>query len=99
MSKAKNHMQGIALAYGVGVVLPFSRAFSRAQESEADHIGLILMAKAGYNPQAAIPFWQRLAAGKGGKGPPEFLSTHPSGPTRIAQIKEWLPEAMRHYRR
>jgi predicted Zn-dependent protease len=87
-------MQGIALAYGVGVDLPFSRG----QESEADHIGLVLMAKAGYNPQAAIPFWQRMEAGKGAQGPPAFLSTHPSGTTRIAQIKEWLPEAMRYYR-
>lgn len=87
-------MQGIALAYGVGVDLPFSRG----QESEADHIGLVLMAKAGYNPQAAIPFWQRMEAGKGEQGTPEFLSTHPSGTTRIAQIKGWLPEAMRYYR-
>lgn len=87
-------MQGIALAYGVGVDLPFSRG----QESEADHIGLILMAQAGYNPQAAIPFWQRMEAGKGDQGPPEFLSTHPSGTTRIAQIKGWLPEAMGYYR-
>lgn len=87
-------MQGIALAYGVGVDLPFNRA----QESEADHIGLILMAKAGYDPQEAIPFWQRMERGKGGQGPPEFLSTHPSGSTRISQIKEWLPEAMPHYR-
>ena len=88
-------MQGIALAYGVGVDLPFNRA----QESEADHIGLVLMAKAGYDPQEAIPFWQRMEGGKDGQGPPEFLSTHPSGATRIAQIKEWLPEAMRHYRK
>lgn len=87
-------MQGIALAYGVGVELPFSRG----QESEADHIGLLLMAKAGYNPQEAIPFWQRMEAGKGEQGPPEFLSTHPSGTTRIAQIKGWLPEAMPYYR-
>ena len=86
-------MQGIALAYGVGVDLPFSRG----QESEADHIGLILMAKAGYNPKQAIPFWQRMEAGKKGQAPPEFLSTHPSGDTRITQIKQWLPEALRHY--
>ncbi len=88
-------MQGIALAYGVGVDLPFSRG----QESEADHIGLVLMAKAGYNPKQAIPFWQRMEAGKKGQAPPEFLSTHPSGDTRVAQIKQWLPEALRDYKK
>lgn len=87
-------MQGIALAYGVGVELPFSRS----QESEADHIGLILMAKAGYDPRGAVPFWQRMQAAQTGQQPPEFLSTHPSGTTRITQIKQWLPEAMSHYK-
>lgn len=87
-------IQGIGLAYGVGVELPFDRG----QESEADQIGLMLMAKAGYNPREAIPFWQRMEAGQRDGGPPEFLSTHPSGETRIAQIREWLPRALRHYR-
>lgn len=87
-------VQGIGVAYGVGVALPFNRS----QESEADRIGLILMAKAGYDPREAIPFWQRMAAGKKGQGPPEFLSTHPSGTTRIAQLKQWLPEALQHYK-
>ena len=86
-------MQAVSLAYGVGLELPFGRG----QESEADHIGLILMAKAGYDPREAIPFWQRMSAGKGG-GPPEFLSTHPSGQTRIQQLQEWMPEALQHYR-
>ena len=86
-------MQGIALAYGVGVDLPFNRG----QESEADHIGLILMAKAGYDPREAIPFWQRMAAAQQSQRPPEFLSTHPSGTRRITQIKQWLPEAMSYY--
>jgi predicted Zn-dependent protease len=86
-------LQGIALAYGVGVELPFSRY----QESEADHIGLILMAKAGYDPRQAIPFWQRMASGKTGQEPPQFLSTHPSGETRIRQLQEWMPEALRYY--
>ena len=85
-------MQGIGLAYGVGVELPFNRQ----QESEADHIGLILMAKAGYDPRAAMPFWQRMAAGQG-QGSPEFLSTHPSGETRLKQLQEWMPEALRYY--
>ena len=86
-------VQGIGLAYGVGVALPFNRS----QESEADHIGLVLMAKAGYDPREAIPFWQRMEAGKKGQGPPAFLSTHPSGTTRIAQLKQWMPEALQYY--
>ncbi len=87
-------MQAISAAYGVGVELPFGRS----QESEADRIGLILMAKAGYDPQEAVPFWQRMSAGKSGKAPPEFLSTHPSGETRVRQLREWMPEALVHYR-
>jgi metalloendopeptidase OMA1, mitochondrial len=86
-------MQGIALAYGVGVQLPFSRS----HESEADHIGLVLMAKAGYDPREAIPFWERMAGGKEGQEPPEFLSTHPSGTTRIKQLEQWMPEALQYY--
>lgn len=87
-------MQAINVAYGIGVALPFSRS----QESEADQIGLILMAKAGYDPRQAVPFWQRMSAAKGGSGPPEFLSTHPAGETRIRQLQQWMPEALSHYR-
>lgn len=76
-----------------GVLLPFSRG----QESEADHIGLILMAKAGYDPRAAVPFWERMKA-SGGQKPPEFLSTHPSDDTRIQKIREELPEALTYYK-
>jgi predicted Zn-dependent protease len=78
----------------VGVLLPFGRA----QESEADHIGLILMAKAGYDPRAAVGLWTRMAEAAKGQRPPEFLSTHPSEATRIQQIQGWLPEALKHYR-
>lgn len=80
----------------VGVILPFSRR----QESEADRIGLRYMARAGYEPEAAIGFWERMEEATKGRGgrPPEFLSTHPSGPTRIAQIREWLPEARAEFR-
>jgi predicted Zn-dependent protease len=81
------------LGASVGVLLPWGRA----QESEADRIGLSLMAKAGYDPASAISFWERMAKVAGDK-PPEFLSTHPSDQTRIAQIKSWLPEARSHYR-
>jgi predicted Zn-dependent protease len=79
----------------VGVLLPWSRA----QESEADHLGLILMAKASYDPHASRDLWVRMAAASKGSGkPPEFLSTHPSDPTRIQQIEVWMPEAMQYYR-
>jgi predicted Zn-dependent protease len=87
-------MQVISAAYGVSVELPFGRG----QESEADHIGLILMAQAGYDPREAVPFWQRMSAGARGSGPPEFLSTHPSGETRVRQLQEWMPEALAAYR-
>jgi predicted Zn-dependent protease len=86
-------LQGIGLAYGVGVELPFDRS----QEAEADRIGLILMAKAGYDPRAAIPFWERMSSEKQGTGPPEFLSTHPSGRTRVTQLRQWMPEALQYY--
>lgn len=79
----------------VGVILPFSRK----QESEADRIGLRYMARAGYDPGAAVGFWQRMSAAAGsGKKPPEFLSTHPSDETRIRQIEAWLPEARAEFR-
>ncbi len=80
----------------VGVILPFSRK----QESEADRIGLRYMARAGYDPEAAVGFWERMSAAAtgGGKKPPEFLSTHPSDERRIAQIKAWLPEARAEFR-
>ena len=79
----------------VGVLLPWGRA----QESEADHLGLIYMAKAGYDPRAARDLWQRMdEASKGASRPPEFLSTHPLPTTRIRQIEAWLPEAMGYYR-
>lgn len=85
---------GYGAATTVGVILPFSRN----QESEADRVGLILMAKAGYAPSKAVEFWRRMAEEKGKKSPPEFLSTHPANQRRIEQIKQWLPEAMKYYR-
>jgi predicted Zn-dependent protease len=78
----------------VGVLLPWGRA----QESEADHLGLIYMAKAGYHPSAAKELWVRMeAASRQGQKPPEFLSTHPSEATRIKQIEAWMPEALSYY--
>jgi predicted Zn-dependent protease len=71
--------------------------FGRAQESEADHIGLVLMARAGHDPGAAIDFWQRMMDGAGGQGPPEFLSDHPSDANRIRDLQQWMPEARAAY--
>jgi predicted Zn-dependent protease len=84
-------------AYGVGTNVAFMLPYSRIQESEADRIGLILMAKAGYDPREAIPFWTRMSK-SGGSRSPEFLSTHPAPETRIRQIESLMPEAMSYYR-
>ena len=87
--------QQVAGLFAQGLLLPWGRK----QESEADHIGLILMAKAGYDPRAARDLWVRMAAAsKDSSRPPEFLSTHPSEETRIRQIEEWLPEAQKYYK-
>lgn len=77
----------------VGLLLPYSRK----HENEADHLGLIFMAMAGYDPQEAAAFWQRMAASSGGKSTPEFLSTHPATETRIKNLQELVPEAMEYY--
>ena len=76
-----------------GVILPFSRY----HESEADHLGLIFMSMAGYNPKSAVAFWQRMSRMKEGQAPPEFISTHPSDERRIRQIEEKLPKAMKYF--
>ena len=86
-------MQLYGLGATVGVLMPWGRT----QESEADRIGLNLMAKAGYDPATAIAFWERMSKA-GGDKPPEFLSTHPSDETRMRQIREWLPEAKANFR-
>jgi predicted Zn-dependent protease len=84
-------------AYGVGAQFGALLPFSRQQESEADHLGLIFMAMAGYDPNEAVNFWQRMSAGKGGQAPPEFMSTHPSDQTRINNLKKLIPDAMTYY--
>jgi predicted Zn-dependent protease len=83
-------------AYGIGTQVGVLLPYSREHELEADKLGLIFMAMAGYDPQTAVPFWERMAS-SGGSKPPEFLSTHPSDATRIARIKAALPEAMKYY--
>ncbi|MBX9851146.1 MAG: M48 family metallopeptidase [Cytophagaceae bacterium] len=84
-------------AYGAGTTVGIMLPYSRAQESEADHLGLSFMAMAGYNPQAAVGFWQRMAAQSSGQKPPELLSTHPSDEKRIADIQKSMDEAMKYY--
>jgi len=86
-------MTAFGLGSQVGVLLPFSRK----HELEADHYGLLWAAMAGYNPQEAIPLWQRMAAG-GGEKPPEFLSTHPDDGRRIEELQKYMPEALKYYK-
>ena len=86
----------ILAAYGLGAQVGVLLPYGRTQESEADHIGLLLMAQAGYDPRAAIGFWERMER-SGGGGTPEFLSTHPSHGTRVEQLRAWMPEATRLY--
>ena len=80
--------------YGLGTTLGVLLPYSRLHETEADRIGLILMKKAGYDPKAAIGFWQRMSANSGGKAPAEFLSTHPSDATRIADIQALIDKGL-----
>jgi metalloendopeptidase OMA1, mitochondrial len=86
-------MAALGAGAQVGVLLPFSRK----HESEADYIGILLAADAGYDPRESVSLWERMAQLSQGGGPSEFLSTHPSNETRIDQLKEWMPEAMGIY--
>ena len=88
-------LAALGLGAQVGVLLPFSRAHER----EADLIGLDLMAKAGFQPEESIPLWRNMTAASGNGGPPEFLSTHPAGQTRINLLQDAMPEAKREYER
>jgi predicted Zn-dependent protease len=84
-------------AYGLGTQGGFLLPFSRVHESETDHLGLIFMAMAGYDPHEAVAFWERMAASsKDQSKPPEFLSTHPADATRIKKLQELIPEAMEY---
>lgn len=90
-------MLGVNVAGNIGIILPYSRK----HESEADYMGLLLMAKAGYDPNEAVLFWQRMAAGSSGSQGflSDFLSTHPSDEKRIADIQKHLPEALEYYKK
>lgn len=86
-------MAALGVGAQVGVLLPFSRK----HESEADYIGILLAADAGYDPRESVGLWERMAQLSGGGGPAEFMSTHPGHDTRIEQLKKWMPEAMAIY--
>ena len=90
--------QMLMAAYGAGTSVGLILPFSRKHESEADEIGLIYAAKAGYDPRAAVGFWKRMEAQKTGFTPPEFLSTHPSDSTRLGKINALMPEAFKIYK-
>lgn len=89
---SKKKMKAIKSAYGAGAQVGVLLPFNRRQELEADRIGLMLMAKAGYDPREAALFWERMSR-LDKKKAPQFLSTHPSDTVRVAQIQRWLPEA------
>ena len=97
-TKGSAYQKEIMAAYGLGANYGVMLPFSRSHESEADHIGIIYMAKAGYDPAEAVRFWQRFGAGKNGEAPPEWLSTHPADQTRVAQLQELLAEAQELYK-
>jgi predicted Zn-dependent protease len=84
-------------SFGIGANLGLL-SYSRKQESEADKMGLIFAASAGYDPEAAIAFWERMAKSSNGQAPPEILSTHPSDERRIADLKKFMPEAKKYYK-
>ncbi|HLL93558.1 MAG TPA: M48 family metallopeptidase [Spirosoma sp.] len=104
-ARSSRHQASSVLMQAVGAALPVAYQVGRAlphnrrQESEADRLGLIFMAMAGYDPQEAISFWGRMAKAGGNKKTPEFLSTHPSDARRIKDLQALLPEAMTFYKR
>ncbi len=97
-NKTEATRTGINALYGLGAQFGVMLPYSRKHEYEADQLGLIFIAMAGYDPNEAISFWERMAASSKG-APLEFMSTHPSDANRIAKLKEYLPEAMKYYKK
>lgn len=96
--KPQETQQLFMAAFGIGATVGLSLPFSRTHEYEADYLGLIFMSMAGYNPNVAVEFWERMSS-LGGARPPEYLSTHPSDQNRIANIQKMMPEALQYYQR
>ncbi len=96
--RSHTYLPAMMAAVGAGATYGYIMPMSRAQESEADRIGLILMAMAGYDPREAVTVWENMRAANSGPRKAEWLSTHPADTTRIADIRRWLPEAMKYYR-
>jgi len=94
--KPEQTQQLFLLAYGIGSQVGVLLPYSRLHEKEADRLGLNFMAMAGYDPNGAIEFWERMSK-SGGAKPPEWLSTHPMDETRIAEMKKNLPEAFKRF--
>ena len=97
LGSSPGSQQTLGALLGAGATFGLELPFSREQEYEADRIGLSLMARAGYDPRAAIPFWQRMSAQAGAGAPPQLLSDHPSDQNRIARLEQFLPEALLEY--
>ena len=95
-NKSAAVQQVAGTVYGLGAQYGVMLPFSRKHETEADYMGLVLMTMAGYNPDVAVGFWQKMSAGSSGKVP-EFMSTHPSDATRIADIEKALPSIKAQY--
>lgn len=100
LSEKPKETQQLALAaYGVGSTVFGVLPYSRLHESEADKMGLVFMAMAGYDPHEAPRFWERMVSQSKGQTPPEFLSTHPSHETRIKDLNNYMPEALKYYKK
>ena len=95
-SKDSDYEEAFMMAYGLGSKYLGVLPYSRLHESEADQLGLIFMAMAGYNPEASVSFWQRMGASNP-DAPPEFFSTHPADETRVRKLREQMPAALRYY--
>ena len=94
-NKDPGTVDAVMQAFGIGAQVGLELPFDRKQESAADHIGIVYMARAGYDPAQAIEFWKRMSTMTQGGGTPQFLSTHPSHETRVENLKTWLPEALK----